>query len=68
MFTPNIGKSHRIVRVIAGTMMGAGAVLALQGKTAGYVAAIMGLMALMTGLSGYCPACSMIGTKANHSS
>ena len=67
MFAPNIGKVHRIVRVVAGIMMGAGAALAFQGETAGYVAGIMGLMALMTGLSGYCPACSMIGTRANHS-
>ena len=60
----NVGAAQRVVRIVAGGMMVAGGVLTFQGQTVGYVLAAMGIMGLVTGLMGYCPACAMIGGKS----
>jgi hypothetical protein len=50
----NVGKTDRIFRVIAGGLLiGAGY---YTGGTAGCVMSIVGLVPLLTGMAGYCPA------------
>ncbi len=62
--TRNVGTAQRVLRIIAGGMMAVGGVMLFQGQPAGYVLAAMGAMGLLTGLTGYCPACAMIGARS----
>jgi len=59
----NIGTRQRVVRAVAGGLMVAGGVLMFEGQPLGYALAAMGVMGLLTGLMGYCPACAMVGCK-----
>ena len=52
--TCNIGKADRILRVVSGALL-IGVAFYLAG-TAGIVLGVIGLIPLLTGVVGYCPA------------
>lgn len=61
----NLGPVQRVLRVVGGIGMGAGGLMMWQGMPMGYALAGMGLMGVLTGLMGYCPACALMGVGAS---
>ncbi len=57
----NIGKTDRIFRVVVGCVLIVGGIVVTG--TAGMVMAAIGLIPLLTGLVGNCPAYSIFGIK-----
>lgn len=63
LYVKNVPGPERVVRVIMGVGL---LVLSLVwfGSTAtGWVAGLIGAMAVMSGLLGFCPACAMVGRR-----
>jgi hypothetical protein len=63
LYVKNVPTPERVIRVLMGLALLAGALLWLGPTTAGWVAGVMGLMASMTGLLGWCPMCAAAGRK-----
>lgn len=55
----NEGKTERVLRVLAGLALLAGLPIVLHGAAKWW--GLVGLVPLLTGLSGYCPAWSLLG-------
>ena len=55
----NEGKTERILRVLAGLLLLVGLPVALPGAAKAW--GLVGLVPLLTGLSGYCPVWSLFG-------
>lgn len=53
------------MRVFAGAIMIACGLLGLKGMPVGYLIAGIGVMTMLTGFFGYCPACAVAGRKLN---
>lgn len=63
LYRKNVGSKESLVRLVGGLLMVAVS-LALVGTTPlGLVLAASGLVGVLTGLFGYCPACAMLGRK-----
>ena len=62
-YRKNVPGSERIIRVVAGIAMIACGLLGLRGMPVGYLVAGVGLVTLLTGFVGYCPACAVAGRK-----
>ena len=57
----NVGTIDRAVRIIAGIALLAGFALNMVAAPLSYLVALIGLIALVTGVIGTCPAYSLIG-------
>jgi hypothetical protein len=57
----NVGTIDRVVRIIVGIAFLAGFALNMVAAPLSYLVAIVGLIALVTGALGTCPAYSLIG-------
>jgi hypothetical protein len=63
LYRKNVGSKESAARVLGGVLI-ATCSLALIGTTPlGLVLAASGVVAVVTGLFGYCPACAMVGRK-----
>jgi hypothetical protein len=65
LFRKNLPIWERALRSVAGVSMFAGGLFApgLAGSPAGYIIAAAGVMTLLTGFVGYCPACAFAGRR-----
>lgn len=62
-YRKNVSKKERIVRFIAGGLMVLCGLFGLHATTLGLFVAGVGVVTLLTGGTGYCPACAMVGKK-----
>lgn len=62
-YRKNVPAAERVVRLVAGLLMLACGLLGLKGMPVGYVVAGVGVITLLTGFVGYCPACAVAGRK-----
>ena len=62
-YRKNVPGAERIIRLVAGGLMIACGLLGLKGMPVGYAIAAVGLVSLLTGFVGYCPACAVAGRK-----
>lgn len=63
LFRKNMGNMERWLRAVAGLAVAIGAPMALGLTPAGLVGAIAGAGLALSGLSGFCPACAMVGRR-----
>ena len=62
-YRKNVPGAERIIRLVAGVLMIACGLLGLKGMPVGYAIAAVGVVSLLTGFVGYCPACAVAGRK-----
>ena len=62
-YRKNVGPRERVVRLLAGGMMVTGALVFAGMTPLGLLLAGAGVMAALTGMVGFCPACAMVGRK-----
>jgi hypothetical protein len=67
-YRKNVPGWERLVRVVAGIAMIVCGMLAFPGTPIGYLIACAGVVTLITGFVGYCPACAVAGRKTTSSS
>lgn len=65
LYQKNVAGWESWVRVFAGAVMIACGLLGLKGMPVGYLIAGIGVMTVLTGFFGYCPACAIAGRKLN---
>lgn len=63
LYRKNLPGWERTLRTLAGALMIACGLLGLKGMPVGYLIACVGVITLMTGFIGYCPACALAGRK-----
>ena len=63
IYRKNLRGWERAVRVLAGCAMIGCGLLKLKGLPVGYIIACAGVITLITGFVGYCPACAVAGRK-----
>lgn len=65
LFHKNLPLWERALRSVAGLLMIAFGLLApgFAGGPLGYIIAAGGVMAILTGFVGYCPACAVVGRR-----
>ena len=63
IYRKNLPGWERAVRVLAGCAMITCGLLGLKGLPVGYIIACAGVITLITGFVGYCPACAVAGRK-----
>ena len=65
LFHKNLPVWERALRSVTGLLMIACGLLApgLAGSPLGYIIAAGGVMAILTGFVGYCPACAVVGRR-----
>ena len=63
-YRKNVGSRERLARLVAGALMVLCGLLWLQAAPLGLVIAGAGVVTVLTGLVGYCPACALVGRKA----
>lgn len=66
LFKKNLPVWERALRSVAGVSMIAGGLFApaLAGSVVGYIIAAAGVMTVVTGFVGYCPACTVVGRRS----
>lgn len=62
-YRKNMGSKESWARVIGGALIVAWSLTQIGLTLAGLVLAISGVLAALTGLSGFCPACALVGRK-----
>jgi len=63
LYRKNLPGWERALRTVAGALMIACGWLGLKGMPVGYLIACVGVVTLITGFVGYCPACALAGRK-----
>jgi hypothetical protein len=63
-YRKNVGKTERVVRIVGGSLMIACGLIGLQGSALGWVLAASGIVTIVTGVVGYCPACAVAHRKS----
>lgn len=64
----NVGGLEQAIRIAAGAAMVACGLFGLGYNPAGYAVAGMGVVTVLTGIFGFCPACAMAGRKLDGTS
>jgi Protein of unknown function (DUF2892) len=67
-YRKNVPSRERLIRIAAGLAMIACGMLGLPGLAIGYLIACTGVVTLITGFVGYCPACAIAGRKSTFGS
>ncbi|WP_371033320.1 DUF2892 domain-containing protein [Methylosinus sp. PW1] len=62
----NVPGWERVARVALGLALVAASVSYLGATPAGWGVGAVGLMAMTSGLLGFCPACAMVGRRLGH--
>lgn len=65
-YVKNVPGWERALRVVMGIALMAMSLLYFGPTVVGWIAGLVGAMAAMTGLVGFCPACAMVGRKLGH--
>jgi hypothetical protein len=65
LYVKNVPAWERVVRLIMGVVFIAGSIVYFGPTTVGWVVGVIGAVAAMTGLIGFCPACAMVGRRLN---
>ena len=65
-YTKNVPGWERVLRVMMGIALLAASLASFGSTTLGWTAGVMGAVATMSGLVGFCPACAMVGRKLHH--
>jgi hypothetical protein len=63
MYIKNIATWERVARAVGGIAMILCGLIGLHGLLIGYLVAAVGVVTLLTGWIGYCPACAAIGRR-----
>ena len=58
-YTKNVGRRERTARLIGGSLMFICGIVALHASPLGLLLSGAGVVTLVTGLFGYCPACAI---------
>lgn len=64
-YTKNLPGWERALRVIMGIGLLAASILYFGPTAVGWAAGLVGAMAAMSGMVGFCPGCAMAGRKLN---
>jgi Protein of unknown function (DUF2892) len=64
LYRKNVGNVERVARILAGILMLACAFTAFAQSPLKWVFAASGVMTLLTGFVGFCPACAMVGRRS----
>jgi hypothetical protein len=62
-YRKNVGTVERVVRIGAGCVWMVGGFMIFGRDAMGWVAGASGLIAIATGLVGFCPACALVGRR-----
>ena len=62
-FYLNLGSKERIVRMVGGALMLVCGLFGLNATPLGWAVGVVGIVSLVTGLVGHCPACALAGRK-----
>ena len=62
-YAKNVGSKERIVRTVGGAIMILCGVVGLRLSSLGLLLGGAGIVTIVTGLVGFCPACAMVGRK-----
>lgn len=65
-YSKNVPGWERVLRIVMGVMMLGASIANFGPTTIGWAVGVMGAMAAMSGLFGFCPACAMVGRRLNH--
>jgi hypothetical protein len=63
-YKKNVAAIERILRLIVGCCLILCGMLAFKGMPLGWVLAGSGVLTMVTGVIGFCPACAMAGRRA----
>ena len=63
-YRKNVGRTERILRVVGGGLMILCGLTGLRATSLGWVLTAAGLVTIVTGAVGYCPACAVAGKKS----
>lgn len=66
LYVKNVPGWERLVRVLMGVVFIVGAIAYFGSTMIGWAVGIIGAMAAITGLIGFCPACAMVGRRLDH--
>lgn len=64
-YRKNIGSKQKFARILGGILMILCGLLWLDATLLGILVASTGVMAVLTGIFGYCPACAMVGRQTS---
>lgn len=62
-YRKNVGGKERFGRLVAGAAMMLCGLVGLQASPLGWLLAASGVVTVLTGVVGYCPACAMVGRR-----
>jgi hypothetical protein len=62
-YRKNVGRGERAFRIAGGCLMILCGFFGLSGTVLGWVLAGSGIVTILTGMIGYCPACALVGKK-----
>ncbi len=62
-YRKNVGSKERVGRLVAGGAMMLCGLVGLQASPLGWLLAASGVVTVLTGVVGYCPACAMVGRR-----
>jgi hypothetical protein len=63
IYRKNVGRAERVLRAVAGVGLVGYAVLQAGLTPLGIGLALAGMVAVLTGMVGFCPACAMVGRR-----
>lgn len=63
VYRKNVGSKESVARVLGGLLIVACSLTQIGTTPLGLVLAASGMVAVLTGLLGYCPACALAGRK-----
>lgn len=67
-YIKNVPVGERVLRVLMGIAALAAAIAYFGSTPIGWGVGVMGMMAAVTGLVGFCPACALVGRKLDNRS
>jgi hypothetical protein len=62
-YRKNMGSTERVLRLVAGGLMVTFAVAVVGIWPRGWLLAAGGMMVVVTGMVGFCPACALVGRR-----
>lgn len=65
-YVKNVPMGERVLRILMGVAALAAAVAFFGSTLIGWGVGAMGMMAAVTGLVGFCPACALVGRKLDN--